>query len=54
MELKSRQTYIFRTLLERKQKVDMEEFLDKLGVGKRTLYYDIEKCNDWLKQYGLG
>lgn len=54
MELKSRQTYIFRTLMEKKQKVETKDFLDKLGVGKRTLYYDIEKCNDWLKHYGLG
>ncbi len=54
MELKSRQIYILRVLLTTEKGVAPEEFLEKLGVGKRTMYYDLEKINDWLKYYGLG
>ena len=54
MELKSRQTYILRAMLETEKGVAPEEFLEKLGVGKRTLYYDLENINDWLKHYKLG
>nr|WP_319487323.1 BglG family transcription antiterminator [uncultured Caproiciproducens sp.] len=54
MELKSRQTYILRALLVTGKGVAPEEFLEKMGVGKRTMYYDLEKINDWLKYYKLG
>jgi len=54
MELKSRQAYILRVLLATKRGVAIKEFLEKLGVGKRTLYYDLDKINDWLKHYRLG
>lgn len=54
MDLKSRQTYILRALLATEKGVVPEDFLEKLDVGKRTLYYDLEKINDWLKHYRLG
>jgi mannitol operon transcriptional antiterminator len=54
MELKSRQTYILRTLLATDKGVAAEEFTKQLGIGRRTLYYDLEKTNDWLKYYDLG
>jgi mannitol operon transcriptional antiterminator len=54
MELKSRQTHILRVLLATEKAVAPEEFLEQLGVSRRTLYYDLEKINDWLKYYGLG
>lgn len=34
--------------------IAIKDFLEKLGCGKRTLYYDIENINDWMKHYGLG
>ena len=54
MELKSRQSQIMRALLATDKGLAAEELLDSLDVGKRTLYYDIEKINDWLKQFRLG
>ncbi len=54
MELKSRQTNILRVLLDTEKGVSAEQYLKTLGVGKRTLYYDLEKLNDWLKHYRLG
>lgn len=54
MELKSRQANILRALLVSEKGVAPEEFLVQLDVGKRTMYYDLEKINDWLKHYKLG
>jgi transcriptional antiterminator len=54
MELKSRQTYILRSLLDTQKGIPSEKLLTKFNISKRTLYYDFEKINDWLKQYDMG
>ena len=54
MELKSRQTYILRSLLDADREVTSAELLEKLGIAKRTFYYDVEKINDYLAQHGMG
>lgn len=32
----------------------IDELLKRLGITKRTFYYDLEKINDWLSQFQLG
>ncbi len=54
MELKSRQIHILQTLLTNEKGIAPDEFMEKLGVHKRTVYYDLEKINEWLKYFGLG
>jgi len=54
MELKSRQIHILQALLTTEKGIAPDEFMEKLGVHKRTVYYDLEKINEWLKQFGLG
>ena len=54
MELKSRQTYILRSLLDAEQGLTSTYLLQILGIAKRTFYYDIEKINDYLAQYKMG
>ncbi|AZS15871.1 BglG family transcription antiterminator [Paenibacillus lutimineralis] len=33
--------------------VSLEELMQKLGISRRTVYYDMEKINDWLKAVHL-
>lgn len=54
MELKSRQTYILRSLLDAEQGISSAQLLQQLGIARRTLYYDVEKINDWLAYYSMG
>ena len=54
MELKSRQTYILRSLLDAEQGLTSTYLLQILGIAKRTFYYDVEKINDYLAQYRMG
>ena len=54
MELKSRQTYILRSLLDAEQGLTSSYLLQVLGIAKRTFYYDVEKINDYLAQYRMG
>ncbi len=54
MELKSRQAYILRSLLDTDKGIPSTQFLQSLGIAKRTLYYDVEKINDWLGQFSMG
>lgn len=54
MELKSRQTYILRSLLEAEQEIPSAQLLAKLGIAKRTFYYDVEKINGYLAQHRMG
>lgn len=54
MELKNRQVHLLRYLMESESGVLIEHILEKLSISKRTLYYDLEKINDWLSQYKLG
>lgn len=52
--MKSRQTDILKALLVTEKGIALQELLEKLGCGKRTLYYDIENINEWMQRYGLG
>ena len=54
MELKSRQTYILRSLLEADQGISSALLLTQLDIARRTLYYDVEKINDWLSYHSMG
>lgn len=54
MELKSRQTDILKALMATDKGISPESFMERMGIGKRTLYYDIENINEWMKRYGFG
>lgn len=54
MELSSRQTGILRLLMTKENGLSIHAFLEKLGVSKRTMYYELEKINAWLKCGSLG
>lgn len=54
MELKSRQVYVLRLLIESEAGILIDDLLKRLGITKRTFYYDLEKLNDWLLQFRLG
>lgn len=54
IELKSRTVYLIRILLGSEDGLDVTSLLEKLGVTKRTLYYELEHINEWLKASGHG
>ena len=55
MELKSRQTYILRSLLDADREVTPpRSFWRSWGSPSGTFYYDVEKINDYLAQHGMG
>lgn len=53
MSLDERSTSILTQLYHADSYVPMEEITTKLHVSKRTVYYDINKINDWLQDHGL-
>ena len=53
MELKSRQVYILEELTA-SERLEIHILLEKLQVTRRTLYYDLEKINHYLKDQQLG
>ncbi|MGZ7440950.1 BglG family transcription antiterminator [Paenibacillus sp. TH7-28] len=40
-------------LQKTKAYVPVQELMDKFHVSKRTVYYDMDKINDWLRESGL-
>ena len=52
MELNARMCYIIMSILE--NPMDLTELYKSLNITKRTLYYDIEKINEFLKQNNFG
>lgn len=54
MELKSRQVYILEELTASREGLEIHILLEKLQVTRRTLYYDLEKINHYLKDQQLG
>jgi mannitol operon transcriptional antiterminator len=53
MSLDQRSTAILSHLAKVKTFVTVGEFTEKFHISRRTLYYDIEKINDWLKEHQL-
>ncbi|WP_027417853.1 HTH domain-containing protein [Aneurinibacillus terranovensis] len=53
MSLDERSTLILTHLLHAKSYVQLEEISEKIKVSKRTIYYDLEKINHWLKEQKL-
>ena len=53
MELRKRQAKILQDLFEKKR-ISVDAILDEYGISKRTLYYDLNKINDWLSEDNFG
>lgn len=53
MELRKRQAKILQDLFEKKR-ISVDTILDEYGISKRTLYYDLNKINDWLSEDNFG
>lgn len=53
MELRKRQAKILQDLFEKK-KISVDAILNEYGISKRTLYYDLNKINDWLSEDNFG
>ncbi|MFB7817739.1 BglG family transcription antiterminator [Paenibacillus chitinolyticus] len=51
--LDERSTRILTLLQQAADYVSLEELMQKLGISRRTVYYDMEKINDWLKTIHL-
>lgn len=54
IELKSRTVYLIRILLGSEDGLDVASILERLDVTKRTLYYELERINEWLFEKRLG
>ena len=53
MELRKRQAKILQDLFEKKR-ISVDAILNEYGISKRTLYYDLNKINDWLSEDNFG
>lgn len=53
MSLDKRSTAILMQLIHADSYMSVEELTEKLNVSRRTIYYDIEKINDWLDSLGI-
>lgn len=53
MLLDQRRSAILHQVLNTKSYVTCGELTEQLNISRRTLYYDIEKINGWLKETGL-
>lgn len=53
MTLDKRSTAILTTLVNEDSYVSITELTKQLNVSRRTIYYDIEKINNWLMDAGL-
>lgn len=54
MNLKSRQMRVLRFLSRGADGVPLDELASELGISRRTLYYDINNLNDYLRDSELG
>ncbi|MCH5586169.1 BglG family transcription antiterminator [Shimazuella sp. AN120528] len=48
-----RSVLLLSQLIHHKGYLPIEEITDKLQISRRTLYYDLKKANQWLKDQGL-
>lgn len=53
MSLDKRSTAILMQLINADSYLSAEELTEKLNVSRRTIYYDMEKINDWLDSLGI-
>ena len=53
MTLDKRSSAILQYILYATSYVPMEEITEKLNISRRTIYYDMEKINGWLKHHKL-
>jgi len=53
MTLDKRSASILHYIMYAASYVAMEELTEKLNISKRTIYYDIQKINGWLKYHNL-
>lgn len=53
MPLDQRRSAILHQVLNTTSYVTCGELTEQLNISRRTLYYDIEKINGWLKETGL-
>lgn len=51
--LDERRTAMLAILQEAPGFVTVEQLMERLKVSRRTVYYDMDKVNDWLKDNGL-
>lgn len=54
MELNSRCVQILTEILAENKAVMSARLVEKLGITRRAMYYDLTKINSWLDYYGLG
>ncbi|HWO76193.1 MAG TPA: BglG family transcription antiterminator [Bacillus sp. (in: firmicutes)] len=53
MSLDKRSIAILSYLVDAKSYVSVKELMEKFKISRRTIYYDIEKVNGWLKENKL-
>ncbi|MDN9011375.1 BglG family transcription antiterminator [Brevibacillus laterosporus] len=53
MSLDKRSAAILHKIMQADSYVTVQELLESQGISKRTLYYDMNKINDWLKENQL-
>ncbi|MBA4601459.1 BglG family transcription antiterminator [Thermoactinomyces sp. AMNI-1] len=53
MSLDKRSTAVLLQLVNSDSYVSISELSKRFNVSRRTIYYDIDKINDWLKNSGL-
>lgn len=53
MSLDERSTAILHELVRRDGYLSVKELIKKFNISRRTVYYDIEKINYWLKSNHL-
>lgn len=53
MALDQRSTILLNELVHASSHLSINELMEKFNVSRRTIYYDIEKINDWLEDNNL-
>ncbi|WP_096437419.1 BglG family transcription antiterminator [Alteribacter populi] len=53
MSLDQRSSQLLHLLIETKSPISIRELGESLRVSRRTIYYNLEKINDWLKEQKL-
>jgi mannitol operon transcriptional antiterminator len=53
MSLDARSSALLNQLVDASSFLSIKEITERMNVSRRTVYYDIEKINDWLEEQGL-